>query len=194
MFKYYVSRLKMFHAHASCGVWTHDPQFTRLVLYHWAKEAHRPLALEQGVIPMESLFPSPHSRGACWSRGMILASGARGPGFKSWLSPPAQRPPGATFCPKKWFIYFKVQHLFAKDSFRHPSVTPSVWSSSWRVPCRMSYSDCRSILPVSVNINKKKIFWKWAMTILWSRNVYDYCEVSCLLQREKGKHFLFEQL
>ena len=24
---------------ASCGVWTHGPQFTRLVLYHWAKEA-----------------------------------------------------------------------------------------------------------------------------------------------------------
>ena len=25
---------------ASCEDWTHDPWFTRPVLYHWAKEAH----------------------------------------------------------------------------------------------------------------------------------------------------------
>ena len=40
---------------ASCEDWTHDPWFTRPVLYHWAKEA----AILQGKINFNNTYKKP---------------------------------------------------------------------------------------------------------------------------------------
>ena len=58
---------------ASCGVWTHDPQFTRLVLYHWAKEALTTV--------IESMI-KPGSV-AEWSKALVLGTSPKGRGFES---------------------------------------------------------------------------------------------------------------
>ena len=56
---------------------------------------------------------------AQWSRGMIPALGAGGPGFKSRLSPPAQHPPGATFLHERLNVFVSLSVRLAHTCLEH---------------------------------------------------------------------------
>ena len=66
-----------------------------------------------------------------WSRGMILASGARGPGFKSRQDPPLQHPPGAPFVVSPCKNLFACSCLCLVPDRVDSGAVDDVWDASY---------------------------------------------------------------